>query len=110
MSLALATTTITIERPKRGADPYDPQAYRAVANGIRATIGSPSGSDRVIGGEQSAVTAKLNADPCDLRHFDRVTDDQTCTEYAVVWVAQRPGLGLDHIEAGLRAVEGASNG
>jgi hypothetical protein len=109
MSIPLATTTITISRKRDDDDPYDTPTVRPVANGIRAVIGSPSGRDRIIGGDQSAITAKLDCDPCDLRHYDVVTDDVTAVEYGVVWVTTRIGLGLDHLEAGLTAVQGASN-
>jgi hypothetical protein len=110
MSIPLSTTTITISRKRDDDDPYDTPTVRPVANGIRAVIGSPSGRDRVIGGDQSAIVAKLDCDVCDLRHYDYVTDDRTTVEYAVVWVTERQGLGLDHLEAGLTAVTGASNG
>ena len=107
--IPLATTTITISRKREDEDPYETPTIRAVATGIRAVIGSPSGRDRVIGGDQSSITAKLDCDVCDLRHYDIVTDDRTCVEYAVVWVTNRIGLGLDHLEAGLNATVGASN-
>lgn len=108
--IPVATTTITISRPRTDEDPYDTPVVRPVANGIRAVIGSPSGRDHILGGHQEIVTAKLDCDPCDLKHYDRVTDDTTDDTYSVVSIRTRVGLGLDHIEAGLNAVAGASNG
>jgi hypothetical protein len=110
MVIALSTTTITILRPRTDDDPYEAPPIRPVANEIRATIGNPSGRDHVVGGHQSHIDAKLNCDPCDLRHYDRVTDDLTGRTYDVKWVQNRIGLGLDHLEAGLVFTEGQSNG
>lgn len=108
--IPVATTTITISRARADEDPYDTPVVRPVANGIRAVIGLPSGRDHIIGGHQTVVDAKLDCDPCELGHSDLVTDDTTEITYQVVWRTPRVGLGLDHIEAGLNVVEGASNG
>jgi hypothetical protein len=108
--IPLATTTITIERPRGDEDPYDTPVVRPQVTGVRAVIGSPSGRDHIIGGDQSVVTAKLNCDLCDLRHYDEVIDDTTGDRYSVVWVRRRVALGLDHLAAGLNTVEGQAGG
>jgi len=108
--IPLATTTVLIERPEAGVDPYDPATtYSIVASGVAAHISVPSGSEAAIGGEQARIDAVLLADTTDLTHRDRVTDDRGDT-YEVAWVRQRVGLGLDHAKAGLRVFVGASNG
>lgn len=108
--IPINTTTISIFRPPSGQDPYDAAPNTKEAAGVRAVIGSPSGTDRAIGGDQQIISARLTADPCDLRHYDEVRDDVTGETYAVVWSRKRNGFGLDHVAAGLRQVTGAANG
>lgn len=108
--IPLATTTIAIYRPAAGTDPYEAGSPALVASGVRAHIGSPSGADVRVGGDQQVITDRLNADLCSLEHGDTVTDLGTGTGYAVVWVRRRLGLGLDHLVAGLVQAEGAANG
>lgn len=104
MSIPLATTTISVLRSTQDGtnDLRDLPTYATLATGIRAHIGGPGGAEVVSGGSREDVTFRLDADPCDLRHFDRVLDEATAETYEVVWVKQRRGLGLDHTVADLR--------
>lgn len=106
MSIPFSTTTITIKRSDQdGAkDAYDGVDYETVDSGIRAVIGSPSGSETVLAGSSEQVGARLNADPCDLRHNDRVVDETTDETWQVTWTRRRIGFGLDHTVADLLAV------
>jgi hypothetical protein len=106
MALPLATTTITIERSDQDGtkDAYDGVSFASIATGIRAVIGSPSGTETAQAGSSEQVGARLNADPCDLRHDDRVTDETTGEVWLVTWTRRRYGLGLDHQVADLLAV------
>lgn len=106
--IPVATTTITILATT--GDPYEESAPTVVASGIRAHIGQPGGSEIRGGGSQSDVSDKLDADPCTLDHTMQVRDDTTGVVFDVVWVRDRRGLGLDHIEAGLRQVVGHARG
>lgn len=110
MSIPLTTTTVTIRRPEGGDDPYEADQARLVARARRAHIGSPRGSEKIVGGSKEVVDAVLRLDPqpC-LTHRDRITDDGTGECWEVVWVRQRQGLGLDHQAAGLRAVKGGAD-
>jgi hypothetical protein len=108
--IPLATTTITVRRPVAGQDPYEAPVPPPVMAGIPAHIGSPSGIDVRIGGDQQVVTDRLDCAIVDLRHGDTVHDDGNDVTYSVVWVRRRYGLGLDHMEAGLVQTEGAANG
>ncbi len=108
--IPLANTSISIYRDLTGADPYDRADPVKVAAHIRAHIGSPSGRDHHIGGTQSVVSAKLGCDPADLRAGDVVRDERSDERFTVVWVQERSGLGIDHLEAGLNIVIGASVG
>lgn len=108
--IPLANTRISIYRAPDGIDPYETPQPRKKLAGIRAHIGSPSGRDHIIGGHQEVINAKLGCDPCDLQHGDTVKDETTGAEYVAVWVTQRTGLGVDHLEAGLNLVAGAANG
>ena len=111
MSVPLATTTITIRRPDGTDDPYETPASALIARGVRAHIGSPSGSEKIVGGAKEVVDAvvRLDPTPC-LTHRDRLTDEGTGECWEVTWVRQRQGLGLDHQAAGLRAVKGGADG
>ena len=109
MSALLHTTTIGVLRisadPAR--DPYDAKpAAEVIASGIRAHISTPRGREQTAGGSQEVVEFRLSCDPVDLRHTDEVQDEQTGALYEVTWARVRQGLGLDHIEAGLKQVAG----
>jgi hypothetical protein len=108
--LPVTTTTVTITRPA-GGDPYETGADSAVASGVAAHIGQPSGSEIARGGELERVDAVLLAAAgIDLLHTDEITDETTDATYRVAWVEHRQGLGLDHVKAGLTRWDGGSNG
>jgi hypothetical protein len=103
MTIPVATTTVTVEATVE-AEPGEGRTTVTVAAGVRAVIGSPSGSERPApGGGTSRVTDVLNCDPCPqlADNTCRVIDDTTGVEYEVEWVRHRNGLGLDHTKAGL---------
>lgn len=114
MSLPHATTTVTVLRAPdadRYAEPYtgaDPGARQPAAQGVRAVLDAPGGSEAVAGGEQTVIRFHLLADPCDLRSTDWVRDDTSGLAYRVVWalplndMAGRP----HHVEAAVELVEG----
>lgn len=106
MALPVATTTIAVERSTQDGtlDAIDGVTFSQLASGIRAVIGSPSGAETVTGSSSSTVTARLNCDPTDLKHGDRVYDEQTAITYEVSWTARRLGLGVDHVVADLLVV------
>lgn len=109
MTLPMSTTTITVKRPAT-EDPYETStAASTVATNIRAHISSPSGRDRITGGDLAVIDAHLDCDPVDLENYDAVIDETTDIEYSVVWRQKRYGLGLDMVEAGLRVAQGASS-
>ena len=101
--LPLATTTITVRRPSVADDPYDgAETVATVAAGVAAHISTPSGREQRQGGSQETVDFRLDCEPVDLRHGDRITDAASGETFEVVWAQPRTGLGLDHVEAGLR--------
>lgn len=106
MTLPLATTTVTVSRSDQDGtkDAYDTVTYTDRAQRVRAVISGPGGTEVTAGGSSEQVSARLDCDPCDLRHDDRVTDDTTGDVWEVSWVRRRVGLGLDHMVAGLAAV------
>lgn len=106
--LPLTTTTIAVSRIPASAtrDDYDTDpAPSTIATGVRAHIGQPSGAEVNAGGSREEVTFRLDCDPTDLAHTDRVVDETTSAAYDVIWARSRAGP-LDHIEAGLRQVSG----
>lgn len=109
--IPLSTTTITVTRvpPDPARDGYDTQPAAApVASNVRAVIGSYSGRQQITTGDRTVVTFTLRADPCDIRADDTVTDNGNGQTYRVIWARVRIALGLDHVEANLEQVAGAS--
>lgn len=110
--MILTTTTVTVTRHTQDGDPYEPADDETIAYAsVPGRISSPSGTDRAIGGDTEVITAVayLPADVV-LERTDVLTDDATGEAHHVVWSRLRRGLGLDHVQAGLRQVNGASNG
>lgn len=106
MTIPLATTTISVLRSDQDGskDSTDTLTFAAIAMGVRAVIGNPRGTETNTGGSSEAVTARLDCDPTDLAHGDRVTDETLAQTWEVTWVRRRIGFGLDHIVAELLAV------
>lgn len=105
MSIFLPTTTVKIMRvhPDPNRDYWDDAepSPTAFAEGIRAHIGSPGGTENRSNGSQEIESHRLNCDPVAMTHNDTVVDENTGESYQVLWVDQRKGLGLDHVVAGL---------
>ena len=109
MAIPLATTTIAVIAGATTGDLYETvPGSTTTATGVRAHISTSSGDEEVRGGSQELVTFRLACDPVELTHTDRVQDEQTGEVYEVVWARSRSGLGLDHVQAGLRQVKGAA--
>lgn len=105
MTIPLATTTVTVTSPGTG-EPYEtPSAGSTVVAGVAAHLSNPSGLERLAGGSQQIIEKRLLSEPiASLDSTMTVVDDDTGIAYAVVWVDQRKGLGLDHTVAGLTRV------
>lgn len=109
MTIPLSTTTIKILRiaPDSDRDYWDAEpSPTAFAEGVRAHIGSPGGSETRRDGSQEVETHRLNCDPVALDHNDSVVDENTGEIYQVLWVDQREGFSLDHTVAGLLRTRG----
>ena len=121
VSIAVATTRITVERPATPStedpygDGYDEPADRDdtssnVVTDHRATI-SPSvtSSGSGAGGESQVGIFRLTCDPCGLSYTDIVVDERTGERFEVLWAIQSPGVaGLGHVAAELRQIKGRS--
>lgn len=109
MSIPYATTTIRVWRPADDSAPYEePAPPTLVAENIRAHISTSAGRDQPLG-DVEVVQFRLSADPVDLDYHDQVEDERTGEVFDVVWVRRRVGLGMDHVQAGLRRVEGMTS-
>jgi len=107
----LWTTALTVTRPDGSGDPYEAATTTTVTTGLSAHVSAPSGADLHVGGAQQTITAVALCEPAPaLQRGDLVTDPATGSTFAVAWVLQRVGLGLDHQKAGLSATAGAANG
>lgn len=106
--IPLATTTVTVTEPAAVdlyAEPYagaGAAARTATAVGVRAVIDPAAGRQQVAGGEQSIWDFDLVCDPAPMTRLAHVVDESTGVDYDVVWVMAYP----DHVEAGLRLVQG----
>lgn len=110
MSIPISTTTIRVLRPAATDEPYEtPSAATVIASGIRAQISTSRGTEAPSGGDQEVVHFRLSCDPTDISHGDRIEDEVTGEVYDVQWARLRIGLGLNHIEAGLRQVAGVTS-
>lgn len=108
--LPLAVTTVDLYRPTLG-DADEPAARSAYRQGLRAVLHSQGGGESVGHGQSEQVQGQLDLDlDPGLKHWDQVYDRSTQQWWEVTWVRVRVGLGLDHVEAGLRAVQGVSIG
>lgn len=111
MSIPIATTTIAVVRgaDPSNTDPWDPVSPgTTVASGVRAVIDAPSGSEAGPG-DTETILFTLFCDTADVKFSDSVRDEQTGETYRVVWakhVPAPPGVGLDHVQAGLKQVSG----
>jgi hypothetical protein len=73
---------------------------------VRAVIGPPSASARIVGGDRVVENVTMQADPCDLIRGDIVLDANGQT-WTVLWVTHFSQFAFDHVSAGLRIVVGA---
>jgi hypothetical protein len=111
--IPIATTLITVLRapPEDAyAEPYSGTSTTGLAEvvrNVRAVIDIPvigdAGREVVKGGEQTVVEYRFSCDVADVQHSDYVRDELTGVLYRVQWVFQYHD---DHIEGGLRTVEG----
>jgi hypothetical protein len=109
-----ANTTVSVLRSS-DSDLYTeptyggtPEAARGIAfSGIRASIGLPSGSERLAAGQQSQTTLTLICDEFDgqLSHLDGILDETTNIIYEVQWAHFYYGV-IPHWEASLLRTEG----
>lgn len=108
--LPLTTTRVDLYRPLI-ADEDVPVARSAYRHNLSAVVHSDVGQERTNGGQTEDVIGRLDIgiDP-GLAHWDQVYDRKTGRWWEVTWVRARKGLGLDHVEAGLRQTQGASIG
>jgi hypothetical protein len=107
----IVTTTVTLTRPAADGDPYEAPTLTTTAAGVPAHISSPSGDDLKVGGDKEVITAVAYLPAgTDVVRTDRITDDNQGTAWEVSWLQARRGLGLDHVQVGLRVVSGGANG
>lgn len=125
MSILIPTTTISVIRQvsstgsdevDRELDSYgedagtdDAPPERVVTRSINANIGSPSGSENILGGDQELVNYRMQCDLVDLWPADAVLDEHTGVRYDVVWAVQRSAFaGREYTQAALRRARGAA--
>ncbi len=105
--LPFATTTIAVlvaDPAEADDEPYSGHRDRYVpgSTGVRAVISRPSGREQIAGGEQAIWDFDLHCDPVDVDRTDLIRDENTGVDYRIVWIWDAG----EHIEAGLRLVQG----
>lgn len=105
--LPVKTHSVRVIRPDLSSDDVSTSPATAlVASGLDAVFSAPRGFSQIVGGDKEVVDANLSVDSDDVRATDIVVDEATGETYQVSWVRYRPGLNLDHTEAGVRLVIG----
>lgn len=113
MPIPFSTTVIAITRTESGVDvtddPYDSpsQLPFQVAEGVRAVIALPSGSPQLVGGNRIVYNTTMTCDSTDLQPNDIVTDNAG-NQWRVMWARHFGTFGLDHVQASLRQIVGAT--
>lgn len=111
MTLPLTTTSVTIQRPADGVDPYEDQGLTVVATGVRGVVSGSAGGGIDRGGAQEVLTATLYVEQeADVKHYDIITDETSGQRWRAQWMRERYELGLGHKVVGLEAVAGAADG
>lgn len=113
VAIPLATTTITVIRREMTdmEDLYDPADYPSpewttIVAGVRAVISPPTANPQLTAGTRLTWSASLRSDPCDLQENDHLIDANDGTEWTVLWAREFDAIGLNHMEASLRMVQG----
>lgn len=85
------------------------QAQRVVAHGVRANIGSPSGTESILGGNQETIGFRMQCDPVDLYPTDQIRDESSGLVYDVVTAVHRNAFaGREYTQATLSRSRGAA--
>lgn len=125
MTIIRATTTISVLRDPdaAGTDVVDrlgdsytdsdisptTQGQRVVYSGVRANIGSPSGSEQVVGGNQENIGYRMQCDIVSLFPTDQIRDERSGLIYDVVTSVARTGFrGREYTQATLSRSRGAA--
>lgn len=108
--LPLTTTRVDLYRPAM-ADGDEPVSRMAYRSGLPAVVHTQAGGELLGHGQSETVIGRLDLSTNPgLKHWDQVYDRTTGNWWEVTWVRTRTGLGLDHVEAGLRATQGVTVG
>jgi hypothetical protein len=108
--LPYATTRVDLYRPVIG-DGDEPAVRNPYRQGLPAVLHTQGGTETLGQGQSEQIQGRLTLDGHPgLKHWDQVYDRTTQEWWEVTWVRVRNGLGLDHVEAGLQAVQGVSIG
>ena len=86
--------------------PDEVPTWSVVASGVRAVISSPGGTVLRDGSVEVVMGFRLTCDVTDLEPADRIQDEQSLVLYDMNWMTQRTGMGMDHMEAEIRTVQG----
>ena len=81
-------------------------SWPVVASGVRAVISSPGGTVLRDGSVEVVMGFRLTCDLTDLEPADRILDEQASVYYEMNWMTKRTGMGMDHMEAEIRTVQG----
>jgi hypothetical protein len=112
MTLPITSTNVTVYRLVNDmSDDTATPVYQVTASAVDAVIGREGGLEKLVGGDEEDIQARGDFPfDLDISNLDRVKDEVTGDVWDVMWTMKRTGLGLDHIEVGLRKVIGVARG
>lgn len=112
--MLLSNAVVTVTRAAGGGDPYEAATVTTVTTSTPGQISSPSGADFAVASKE-VIDAVLylfwhvgHKDPTPALQVGDVVTDDLGRSFRVTWAFLRRGLGLDHQQAGLVSVRGAS--
>ena len=110
MGLPIVTTSFTFLRASNiDGDSEDPMVWEVQATGIPGDTSYFSGAESVAHGDRERVDCRIFLDTLlDIRHYDRLIDEQSGDEWEVSYSRKRQGLGLDHLLIGGYQVTGTA--
>ena len=112
MTLPIITSTFRWERASNiSGDSEDPLVWETLGTGIPGTTSYYSGTESVAHGDRERVDCRIFLDTdADIRHYDRIFDENTDDAWEIAYARRRIGLGLDHLVLGAYEVTGVARG
>lgn len=81
--------------------------YVVITTGLRAHIGSPAGTENIVGGDMESVEFKATTDPFDIEPRDQILDERNGVTYDVITAVKRDEISfMSHSQVTLNRQRG----